>query len=112
MPRLSDFPCWRLSAMTKSMLFTTLAAATLAFGLAACDEQQATDQSTPPMQQQGAVPPTDDSGSSPTAPTAPQGTETPTAPGSDMPSMRSEEHTSELQSLMRIAYAVFCLKKK
>src|SRR3546814_5878236 len=25
---------------------------------------------------------------------------------------RSEEHTSELQSLMRIAYAVFCLKKK
>src|SRR3546814_3763246 len=26
-------------------------------------------------------------------------------------SMRSEEHTSELQSLMRISYAVFCLKK-
>src|SRR3546814_6138435 len=26
--------------------------------------------------------------------------------------IRSEEHTSELQSLMRIAYAVFCLKKK
>src|SRR3546814_9895880 len=31
-------------------------------------------------------------------------------PGS--PSFRSEEHTSELQSLMRISYAVFCLKKK
>src|SRR3546814_2126082 len=30
------------------------------------------------------------------------------APGGD----RSEEHTSELQSLMRISYAVFCLKKK
>src|SRR3546814_4018664 len=29
---------------------------------------------------------------------------------SDLP--RSEEHTSELQSLMRISYAVFCLKKK
>src|SRR3546814_9531442 len=29
-------------------------------------------------------------------------------PGDD----RSEEHTSELQSLMRISYAVFCLKKK
>src|SRR3546814_4422061 len=29
-------------------------------------------------------------------------------PGAD----RSEEHTSELQSLMRISYAVFCLKKK
>src|SRR3546814_2593780 len=28
------------------------------------------------------------------------------------PSTRSEEHTSELQSLMRISYAVFCLKKK
>src|SRR3546814_10740011 len=28
------------------------------------------------------------------------------------PTLRSEEHTSELQSLMRISYAVFCLKKK
>src|SRR3546814_6638889 len=28
------------------------------------------------------------------------------------PDNRSEEHTSELQSLMRISYAVFCLKKK
>src|SRR3546814_8063716 len=28
------------------------------------------------------------------------------------PAQRSEEHTSELQSLMRISYAVFCLKKK
>src|SRR3546814_11360403 len=30
----------------------------------------------------------------------------------DVRSIRSEEHTSELQSLMRISYAVFCLKKK
>src|SRR3546814_5868423 len=29
----------------------------------------------------------------------------------DMLTIRSEEHTSELQSLMRISYAVFCLKK-
>src|SRR3546814_2478036 len=29
-----------------------------------------------------------------------------------LPALRSEEHTSELQSLMRISYAVFCLKKK
>src|SRR3546814_5488481 len=29
-----------------------------------------------------------------------------------IPRLRSEEHTSELQSLMRISYAVFCLKKK
>src|SRR3546814_3619439 len=28
------------------------------------------------------------------------------------PQIRSEEHTSEIQSLMRISYAVFCLKKK
>src|SRR3546814_1465295 len=32
--------------------------------------------------------------------------------GSDGIAGRSEEHTSELQSLMRISYAVFCLKKK
>src|SRR3546814_7658482 len=31
---------------------------------------------------------------------------------SKLPWSRSEEHTSELQSLMRISYAVFCLKKK
>src|SRR3546814_9125070 len=31
--------------------------------------------------------------------------------GPDVDSLRSEEHTSELQSLMRISYAVFCLKK-
>src|SRR3546814_3776885 len=30
----------------------------------------------------------------------------------ETPIARSEEHTSELQSLMRISYAVFCLKKK
>src|SRR3546814_1475202 len=30
----------------------------------------------------------------------------------DVAARRSEEHTSELQSLMRISYAVFCLKKK
>src|SRR3546814_4698168 len=32
--------------------------------------------------------------------------------GSPLPACRSEEHTSELQSLMRTSYAVFCLKKK
>src|SRR3546814_2529758 len=32
--------------------------------------------------------------------------------GSAAGQLRSEEHTSELQSLMRISYAVFCLKKK
>src|SRR3546814_5212255 len=36
----------------------------------------------------------------------------PQAPRSRQERRRSEEHTSELQSLMRISYAVFCLKKK
>src|SRR3546814_10212577 len=44
-------------------------------------------------------------------------TDIPTLMGHDFPVgaqtwLRSEEHTSELQSLMRISYAVFCLKKK
>src|SRR3546814_4681468 len=53
---------------------------------------------------------------------APAISDAPTAPAKAMPahlcigcvppSSRSEEHTSELQSLMRISYAVFCLKKK
>src|SRR3546814_1000823 len=34
------------------------------------------------------------------------------SPGEAEDAHRSEEHTSELQSLMRISYAVFCLKKK
>src|SRR3546814_1012781 len=36
----------------------------------------------------------------------------PRAPGAPLIIFRSEEHTSELQSLMRISYAVFFLKKK
>src|SRR3546814_7556537 len=36
----------------------------------------------------------------------------PPVKGVHLVSSRSEEHTSELQSLMRISYAVFCLKKK
>src|SRR3546814_8755218 len=37
----------------------------------------------------------------------------PAQPGEERgQSLRSEEHTSELQSLMRISYAVFCLKQK
>src|SRR3546814_2904780 len=40
------------------------------------------------------------------------GTITPDKPMSRTGAYRSEEHTSELQSLMRISYAVFCLKKK
>src|SRR3546814_2704716 len=38
--------------------------------------------------------------------------ERPPRHGRGGPPRRSEEHTSELQSLMRISYAVFCLKKK
>src|SRR3546814_8149562 len=44
-----------------------------------------------------------------------EGVETPSPDGAtpaQQLNARSEEHTSELQSLMRISYAVFCLKKK
>src|SRR3546814_6367767 len=48
-----------------------------------------------------------------TIPEAPDGVEPGWATGAQLrPLSRSEEHTSELQSLMRISYAVFCLKKK
>src|SRR3546814_9707388 len=47
-------------------------------------------------------------------PATPARSPAPTAPARAPHSVyrRSEEHTSELQSLMRISYAVFCLKKK
>src|SRR3546814_8621497 len=41
-----------------------------------------------------------------------QGAAMPAVPPPEACPERSEEHTSELQSLMRISYAVFCLKKK
>src|SRR3546814_4700712 len=42
----------------------------------------------------------------------PEKTRRPMSSPSDRSTSRSEEHTSELKSLMRISYAVFCLKKK
>src|SRR3546814_5849658 len=47
-----------------------------------------------------------------TTPTQSQTCSTPTCMAAPRFRFRSEEHTSELQSLMRISYAVFCLKKK
>src|SRR3546814_1164302 len=44
-------------------------------------------------------------------PPAPHGAAAPSGAGRPISGGRSEEHTSELQSLMRISYAVFCLKK-
>src|SRR3546814_9650903 len=44
-------------------------------------------------------------------PTLPDISLTSSGGADDSPGQRSEEHTSELQSLMRISYAVFCLKK-
>src|SRR3546814_2273989 len=46
------------------------------------------------------------------APAAPRPRDAGDDPGHPGDAARSEEHTSELQSLMRISYAVFCLKKK
>src|SRR3546814_10287458 len=47
-----------------------------------------------------------------TAPPASAGRPSPISDANAKAAQRSEEHTSELQSLMRISYAVFCLKKK
>src|SRR3546814_5153818 len=55
----------------------------------------------------------DQSGDAPVAsPALPAPTPEVGSGGELSPAARSEEHTSELQSLMRISYAVFCLKKK
>src|SRR3546814_5023900 len=48
----------------------------------------------------------------PAGPGAPEPSSGAEAGAGDRICRRSEEHTSELQSLMRISYAVFCLKKK
>lgn len=78
--------------MTKPLLLTSLAAAALALSVSACDEQQANDSTSVPMQQQGAMP--SDSGSGTTlAPQTsepqamePQGTESDSmAPGAATP---------------------------
>src|SRR3546814_2971902 len=47
-----------------------------------------------------------------TCTSAPPSASLPKLTGAKPSCSRSEEHTSELQSLMRISYAVFCLKKK
>lgn len=78
--------------MTKSILFTTFAAAALAFGLSACDEQQASDTSSVPMQQQGAMP---EAGSSTTAPMAPDG-DNPAATPEATPQPEGSESESTL----------------
>src|SRR3546814_1838352 len=48
----------------------------------------------------------------PASPRSPAGRRCPQGVVQEPRVKRSEEHTSELQSLMRISYAVFCLKKK
>src|SRR3546814_5512037 len=55
-------------------------------------------------------PPNESATGTPSRSTSARDDALPPRPRSDAP--RSEEHTSELQSLMRISYAVFCLKKK
>src|SRR3546814_9179224 len=61
---------------------------------------------TPPIQMESAVP------RSGCSITSAAGRPIITSAGQRAVRVRSEEHTSELQSLMRISYAVFCLKKK
>src|SRR3546814_7160104 len=60
----------------------------------------------------GAGHPVGDHRHGPGRPCAAERDRAPRAQDAGVPDERSEEHTSELQSLMRISYAVFCLKKK
>lgn len=69
--------------MSRSVVFTTLAASALALGLAACDEQQASDSSSVPMQQQGAVPSSESGAAAPMTPDS--GAEPSMQPQSDLP---------------------------
>src|SRR3546814_1471629 len=84
---------WESLNMRK--MFITLAA-TSALALGACQSPQADKVEDQAEAQAEAI---DD-----------QADAMPEGPAQD--AMRSEEHTSELQSLMRISYAVFCLHKK
>src|SRR3546814_7295555 len=67
--------------------------------------------STDGIYSRGMLPPLISSRKVMPAPRSPGATLTLTRPNWPEPPDRSEEHTSELQSLMRISYAVFCLKK-
>src|SRR3546814_1546410 len=93
----------------------TPAIALLALALAACTAERAPGDADAPT--------ADNANAMANDPAAPPPLDQPvedvppaTAPGNVNQSpdlgLRSEEHTSELQSLMRISYAVFCLKKK
>src|SRR3546814_9217944 len=62
----------------------------------------------PPDRRGGCCPPVEKASCPGNGPCRNHGKTARPSPGSQ----RSEEHTSELQSLMRISYAVFCLKKK
>src|SRR3546814_6820803 len=84
-----------------------LAAATIAMGAAPAAAQVRTIDPNAAIDSDLGTPP---------APTTTQDAPTATLSNTqsypDPDAYRSEEHTSELQSLMRISYAVFCLKKK
>src|SRR3546814_7272430 len=74
---------------------------------------RSTRQSMDQDDQRPALPPPCQSGGKPVVAAVPYRQEHPCARQIAQPvTGRSEEHTSELQSLMRISYAVFCLKKK
>src|SRR3546814_2182758 len=84
-----------------------LPATALSLALAACSQPAETDK-TATASTDGEVAPEDKAAK---RPPAIKPMDVPTRGGDGSP-IKSEEHTSELQSLMRISYAVFCLKKK
>src|SRR3546814_6033713 len=92
--RISDWSSDVCSSDLRLMITRTFAFAALLMALSACGENAPAKHETPP----------------PTV-TIDTVVRRP-LPNGLSASGRSEEHTSELQSLMRISYAVFCLKKK
>src|SRR3546814_8474963 len=86
------------------------AAPEIADGEAAPDADTETDQKPAPDANISAIAP--DTGQAPPVIGVAPPMRAAAAPADEPSSPRSEEHTSELQSLMRNSYAVFCLKKK
>src|SRR3546814_7877673 len=91
----------------RNLAIAMIAAAGLAATPALAQDQQT--EGTPPAEQAEPAPAPESSTDTPTDASKEAADDSNGAPTTDT---RSEEHTSELQSLMRISYAVFCLKKK
>src|SRR3546814_5571883 len=101
--------CWRMRWNTKAVALFLITMSAPATAQDKAPPLPDGVQATGPAGTSGAIRNYDDVGYAAVGAAA-SGTISATSPA--LPAGRSEEHTSELQSLMRISYAVFCLKKK